>query len=106
MRLSYAVTLSGETIRCAPMYMVLKMHIMERNELKLLSNELSGGGDAYGIAKGRSQLGTLQCGGLQSQRLTDWIGPNGHFYRGIWEHHNMHARGHKNVTTHRHGVWD
>ena len=32
------------------------------NELKLQCNNLSGGGDAYGIAQEKSQLGTLQCG--------------------------------------------
>ena len=42
--------------------MVLKVHIIEMNELKLLSNELSGEGDAYGVAWGKSQLGTLWCG--------------------------------------------
>ena len=41
------------------------------SELKLRCNELSGRGDAYGIARGKSQLGTLQCGRLESQRLTD-----------------------------------
>ena len=41
------------------------------SELKLRCNELSGGGDAYGIAWGKSQLGTLRCGRLGSQRLTD-----------------------------------
>ena len=51
--------------------MVLKMHIIEMSELKLLSNKLSSRGDAYGIAWGKSQLGTLQCGRLGSQRLTD-----------------------------------
>ena len=42
------------------------------SELKLQCNELSGWGDAYGVARGKSQLGTLWCGRLESQRLTDW----------------------------------
>ena len=28
-------------------------------------------GDAYGEARGKSQLGTLRCGRLESQGLTD-----------------------------------
>ena len=32
------------------------------SELKLWCNKLSGGGDTYGVAWGKSQLGTLQCG--------------------------------------------
>ena len=52
--LSYVANLSGTTI--------LKMHIIEMNELKLLGNKLYSGGDAYIIAQGKSQLGTLQCG--------------------------------------------
>ena len=71
MRLSYVVNLSGATIRCAPMHTALKMHIIEISELKLQSNKLSGWGDAYGVAWGKSQLGTLWCGRLRSQRLTD-----------------------------------
>ena len=71
MCLSYAANLSGTMIWCAPMHTVLKTHIIKISELKLRSNELSGGGDAYGIAWGKSQLGTLQCGRLGSQRLTD-----------------------------------
>ena len=51
--------------------MVLKTHIIKMNELKLLSNELSGRGDTYGVARGKSQLGTLWCGRLGSQRLTN-----------------------------------
>ena len=69
--LSYAVNLRGVTIQRAPMHTVLKTHITKISELKLWSNELSGRGDAYGIAWGKSQLGTLQCGRLESQRLTD-----------------------------------
>ena len=76
MRLSYVANLSGATIRHAPMHMVLKMHIIEISELKLWSKELSGGGNAYGVAWGKSQLGTLQCGRLGSQRLTAWLGQN------------------------------
>ena len=76
------------------------------NELKLLSNMLFGGGDTYGIAKGKSQLGTLQCGRLGSQRLTDLLGQNGLFYRGIWRHCNTHACGHEDVTTQRCGARD
>ena len=53
------------------------------SELKLWCNELSGGGDAYGIARGKSQLGTLQCGWLEGQRLTDSLGQNGPFYK-VW----------------------
>ena len=70
MHLSYAANLSSATIRCAPMHMVLKTHIIKISELKLQSNKLSGRGDAYGVAWGKSQLGTLQCGQLGSQRLT------------------------------------
>ena len=53
------------------MHTVLKTHIIKMSELKLLSNRLFGGEDAYGIARGKSQLGTLRCGQLGSQRLTD-----------------------------------
>ena len=70
-RLSYVANLSGTTIWRAPMHTVLKMHIIKISELKLRSNKLSSGGDAYGVAWGKSQLGTLQCGRLGSQRLTD-----------------------------------
>ena len=70
MRLSYVANLSSVMIWCAPMHTVLKMHIIKKSELKLGSNELSGGGDTYGVAWGKSQLGTLRCGQLRSQRLT------------------------------------
>ena len=70
-RLSYVANLSSATIQHAPMHTVLKTHIIEISELKLQSNELSGGGDAYGVAWGKSQLGTLRCGQLGNQRLTD-----------------------------------
>ena len=50
MHLSYVGNFSGATIRSAPMHMVLKMCITKISELKLWSNELSGGGDAYGVA--------------------------------------------------------
>ena len=53
------------------------------SELKLRCNELSSGGNTYSIAWGKSQLGTLQCGWLRSQRLTDWLGQNGPFYK-VW----------------------
>ena len=69
--LSYAANLSSATIQRAPMHTILKTHINEISELKLRSNELSGGVNAYGVAWGKSQLGTLQCGQLRSQRLTD-----------------------------------
>ena len=59
--LSYAANLSGATIQHAPTHMVLKMNIIEISELKIRSNELSGGGDAYSVAWAKSQLGTLQC---------------------------------------------
>ena len=51
--------------------MVLKTYIIKMSELKLRSNRWSGGGDAYSLARRESQLGTLQCGQLRSQRLTD-----------------------------------
>ena len=86
--------------------MVLKTHIIEISELKLRSNELSGGGDAYGIAWGKSQLGTLWCGQLRSQRLTDSTGQNGLFYREVWRYRNTHVHGHEDVTTHRCGTQD
>ena len=82
--LSYAANLSGAMIQRAPTHTVLKMHITKISELKLWCNKLSGGGDAYGIAWGKSQLGTWQCGQLESQRLTDWLGQNGPFYRRVW----------------------
>ena len=55
MDLSYAANLSGATIQCAPMHMILKMHIIEISELKLQSNGLSGREEAYSIARGKSQ---------------------------------------------------
>ena len=61
-RLSYTVNISGAMIWHAPMHTVLKMHITKISELKLGSNELSGRGDAYGVAWGKSHLGTLWCG--------------------------------------------
>ena len=64
------MNLSIAMIQCVLMHTVLKTHIIEISELKLQSNELSGGGDTYGIAWEKSQLGTLQCGQLGSQRLT------------------------------------
>ena len=70
-RLSYAANLSGAMIWRAPMHMVLKTCITKISELRLRSNKLSGGGNAYSIAWGKSQLGTLWCGRLGSQRLTD-----------------------------------
>ena len=70
-RLSYAANLSGAMIRHAPMHTVLKTCITKISELKLRSNELSSGGEAYGVGWGKSQLGTLRCGRLRSQRLTD-----------------------------------
>ena len=106
MCLSYAANLSGATIRRAPTHMVLKMHIILISELKLQSNELSGRGDAYGVAWGKSQLGTLRCGRLGSQRLTDSLGQNGLFYREVWRYCNTHARGHEDVTTRRCGTRD
>ena len=106
MHLSYAANLSGAMIWHAPMHMALKMHITKISELKLWSNELSGGSDAYSIAWGKSQLGTLWCGRLGSQRLSDWLGQSGLFYREVWRYCNTHACGHKDVTTCRHGVWD
>ena len=42
--LSYVANLSGAMIHHAPMHMVLKTYIIEIGELKLQSNELSGGG--------------------------------------------------------------
>ena len=104
--LSYAANLSGAMIRCAPTHMVLKMHIIEISELKLRSNKLSGRGDTYSVAWGKLQLGTLRCGWLRSQRLTDSIGQNSLFYREVWRYCNMHAHGHEDVTTHRHGARD
>ena len=53
MHLSYTANLSGAMIWRAPMHMVLKTHIIEISELKLRSNKLSGGDDAYGIAWGK-----------------------------------------------------
>ena len=105
-RLSYVGNLSSLTIRRAPTDMVLKTHIIKISELKLQSNELSGGGDTYGIAWGKSKLGTLWCGRLGSQRLTDCICQNSLFYREVWRYPNTHACGHEDVTTHRHGVLD
>ena len=104
MHLSYVANLNSAMIWHAPMHMVLKTHIIKISELKLWSHELSGGGDAYGVAWGKSQLGTLWCGWLRSLRLTDWLGQSGLFYREVWRYSNMHAHSHEDVTTHRHGV--
>ena len=53
MHLSYVVNLSGTTIQhCAYAYGTKDAHY-EMNELKLLSNELSGGGDTYGMSVGK-----------------------------------------------------
>ena len=81
MCLGYVVNLSGAAIWQVPTHMVLKMHITKYSELKLQWNNLSGGGDAYSVAWGKSQLGTLRCGWFESQRLTAWLGQNSPFYR-------------------------
>ena len=67
-----------------------------------MRNELSGGGDAYGVAWGKEPCGVVDSG----ERLTDWLGQNGLFYRKVWRHHSMHACDHEDVTTHRHGTQD